>query len=469
MWLHARAEAHAALGSELRVRATTLAGIFEIAPEGPELDLPVDAVREYRSPGSGTYAAVVDTAGRSVIRSPSLGETRLAPAAPWTAGEFVLDEVGDGPDGFPCARMTHSFVARAESAIDGDWTPPPPEALRHQVVVLKDTRPRDARLAELAGFLALTALGACAAAIAGGVVLSRWVLGPIRRMAAEAEALTPEDASRRLHPDGVVAELASLARTLNSALGRLGDALDREKRFASHASHELRTPLAALRASVDLLLRRDRSAPEYRDGLARQRRILERMSRMTESLLVLARADGAGATLDRAPVDVADTVRRVCSELEPLAAEGGVALDCDAADPAPVTGDATYLAALVVNLVSNAVKFTPAKGHVRAAVRREGAETVVEVSDTGRGIAPEHLPHVFERFFRANDGADRREGAGLGLAIADWIARAHGGRIDVRSTVGVGSTFTVRLPCAAADRKGDTAPAGRLPASASDS
>src|SRR6185503_14930669 len=153
-----------------------------------------------------------------------------------------------------------------------------------------------------------------AATVAGGLLVARRVLAPIRRMTEEAAELTPEETSRRLRPDTVVPELASLGATLNSALDRLGDALDRQRRFTSDASHELRTPLAVLRGNAELLLRRERSPEEYREGLARQARIAARMTEITENLLALARADDGRTQIRRTGVEIRALTRSVCDE-----------------------------------------------------------------------------------------------------------------------------------------------------------
>ncbi len=451
VYTRARREAHAALRGDLRFRAATFAGIPEIGRKGLEFEASPRTMPEYDTPGSGAYVVIVDPAGKAVVRSPSVGKQPLEPSGAWTAGAFVFDEREQGPDGIPVAVVTHSFVVASErpSAKFPDWAPPSEEQRRYRVVVAADTRPRDARLASLLGFLGLVAAGALGLTAIGGWLVARAVLRPIREMTDEAAALTPEDTSRRLRPETVVRELGSLSGTLNSALDRLGDAVDRQRRFTSDASHELRTPLAVLRGNVELLLRRDRSAQEYRDGLERQRRIVTRMTEITENLLVLARADDGRAHVRHAPVAMHELTRGVCDEFESLAREDRVALECVADEPVAIEGDPLYLGELVQNLVSNAVKFTPAGGSVRVGLHRENGHAVLDVADSGPGIAPEDRERIFERFLRLNHGRDRHEGAGLGLAIVQWIVRAHEGRIEVLDRAGGGAVFRVRLPLVA--------------------
>lgn len=453
VYAHAYSEAHARLRDDLSLRAKTFAGLLEIDHDGLEFELSARAMPEYMKFNSGSYAAIYDAQGEPFIRSESLGRKRQLPTTEWSEGEFAYREFATGPDGKPVAIVIHSFVARIEESSlteklpDGSaWTPPSLENRRYQVVIAADSGPRDASLRGFLVFLLLTGAAALGATVFGGLVVARYVMAPIRRMTAEAAELTPSETSRRLQPETVVRELSSLSQTLNSALDRLGDALDRQRRFVSDASHELRTPLAVLLANAELLLRRERSGPEYRTGLERQTRIARRMTRITENLLALARADDGRAPMERTRLPLADVARRVLDEHEPMAAENGVALVCEADDTVLVEGDPTYLGQLLQNLLANAVKFTPGGGAVTVRVMRDGDEAVMEVSDTGPGIPHEHRARVFERFYRVNEGKDRREGAGLGLSIVAWIARTHGGHVSVRSGVGGGATFVVRLP-----------------------
>ena len=451
VYARARREAHAALEADLRLRAGTLAGLLELDPDCVEFEISPKVLPEYTAPRSGAYAVIYDADGNAVpgCRSPSLAGKDLPRAAPWSDDGIVFAELADGPDGFPCALVTRSFVVRVEKSGKPGWQPPA-ERLRYQIVVAADSRPRDEGLAALLLTLLGTGAAALVVTVLGGLLVARRVLAPIGRITQEAAALTPEDTSRRLRPETVSRELASLSGTLNSALDRLGDALDRQRRFTSDASHELRTPLAVLRGNAELLLRRDRSPQEYKDGLERQRRIAVRMTEITENLLALARADGGRAQIRRTRVDLPHLTRSVCDEFAGMAEEDGVSLECAAGGDVAVDGDPTYLAGLVQNLVSNALKFTPRGGSVRVAVGRDDGHAVLDVADTGPGVPEADRERVFQRFFRVNEGRDRHEGAGLGLAIAEWIVREHAGRIDVLGRDGGGALFRVRLPMGSA-------------------
>ena len=284
-------------------------------------------------------------------------------------------------------------------------------------------------------------------AVAGGLFLASRALTPIDRITRTAALIGGEDLSRRLALPTSPDEVGRLAATFDGMLARLEEAFARQRRFTADASHELRTPLALLTSRADVALDRPRTPAEYRQTLAGMRDDAGRMARLLGELLTLARADDGQEVLVREPVALADLVGDTLAALAPLAEERGVALATGALAPCTVLGDQTRLAQLLINLVENALKYTPAGGRVTVSLARSGDAATIAVADTGIGIPPEHLPRLFERFYRV-DGARSREegGTGLGLAIAAWIARAHGGGIAVTSTVGEGSTFSVCLP-----------------------
>jgi len=288
-----------------------------------------------------------------------------------------------------------------------------------------------------------------ALAVAGGLFLASRALGPIDRITRTAGRIGAADLSRRLALPASPDEVGRLAATFDAMLDRLEEAFARQRRFTADASHELRTPLALLTGRAEVALDRPRTPAEYRAVLTGVRDDAARMAQLLGELLTLARADGGQDLLVREPVDLADLVADTLAALAPLAEERGVALAAGALTPCAILGDQTRLAQLLINLVDNALKYTPAGGRVTVCLARDADMALLAVADTGSGIAPEHLPRLFERFYRADTARSRGAGgAGLGLAIADWIARAHGGQIAVVSAVGSGATFSVRLPLA---------------------
>lgn len=278
-------------------------------------------------------------------------------------------------------------------------------------------------------------------------VIRQWGV-PLAALSGAARAINVGNLGRqRLFAPPDAPDLAQLAATFNELLDRVETAHSSQHRFVADASHELRTPLTILRGEIDVALRRPRSAEEYAEVLHSSREEIERLSRLTENLLTLARADVGEALVRKEPVDVAAVAREVCRKLAPLSGQRKVALTCEAPEPVVVSSDAVALEQLVFNLTENALRYTPPGEGATVRVIRTDAEVIVEVEDRGSGISAEHLPHLFDRFYRV-DKARSREfgGAGLGLSIVKTLVEAHGGRVEVRSEVGKGSVFTVRLP-----------------------
>jgi heavy metal sensor kinase len=448
VFVRARSMARESLEENLRVRAGTVASFVEIDEEGLSTEVPLEKMPEFARPSSGAYFAVYDAAGRPLNSSPSMLNGRLPPPPPWDDREVRFGRVAEGPAGEPLATAVLSFLARVD----------PPEAgarggkvldRRFTVQVGMSTRERDEDLASLAGFLCLAGGLGILLSLAAGLLVSGRLLRPLRRMTEEAALLTPEDEGRRLDPGTVVAELHSLATTLNSALDRLADALRRQRRLAADASHELRTPVAVLLGNAEVLLRRPRTEEELREGLERQVRTAKRMAAIIENLLALARADAGRAPLVRRPVALAALARTICGDFGVLAGEAGVRFSCTGDEGAVVAGDPSALGQVLENLLSNALRYAPRGSTVEVAVAGEGDAVVLSVYDTGPGIPPEHRGHVFERFYRVETGRSAESGAGLGLAIVRSIVEAHGGTVAAGGEAGKGAVFTVRLPSAA--------------------
>lgn len=299
------------------------------------------------------------------------------------------------------------------------------------------------RLKLLLGGLSLAGL---AAAITGGWAIAATVLSPIAIMTRTARAIAlSRGFSRRLPETGRRDELGQLAVTFNEMLTSLDAAYAAQQRFVADASHELRAPLTAILGNANLIERQPNMSPEERtEALAQIGREARRMSRLASDLLALARAD-AGQTLEFRPVELDRLLLEVFHEAKVLAE--GVKLTIRDIDQAAVQGDADRLNQLLLILVDNALKYTPPGGEVALSLTRGGGLAVLKVADTGIGIAPEDLPHIFERFYRADKARARDQaGTGLGLSIARWIIERHGGQIEVDSAPGRGTIFTVKLP-----------------------
>jgi two-component system heavy metal sensor histidine kinase CusS len=220
------------------------------------------------------------------------------------------------------------------------------------------------------------------------------------------------------------------------------------RQFSAALAHELRTPLTALRGEIELALGRLGSGDVNRDHLASQIEEIDRLKRLIEQILTLARAEAGQIPLTFAPLDAGDLAASLVEQLEPVAQARGIALTCERdAGPAMVRADGEWLRRLLINLLDNALKFTQEGGRVWVRVAPAGEAVTIAVHDTGVGIAPADRPHVFERFFRADPSrTSATDGAGLGLSLVQWIADRHGGSVSVNGAVGAGTTFTLTLP-----------------------
>ena len=284
--------------------------------------------------------------------------------------------------------------------------------------------------------------------LAGGWWIATRAIRPIDDISATAEKISAGDLSQRIDATDAGSELGQLAAVLNSTFARLDAAFTQQKQFTSDAAHELRTPVSVILTQTQSTLNRERSAAEYRETLEACQRAAQRMRRLVESLLDLAKLDSGQVSLQCAPLDLAQTAAECLELVRPLASERGIALQSDLA-PANCEGDSDRLALVITNLLTNAIHHNRDGGEVRIVTSNGDGEALLTVADNGPGIAVEHLPRIFDRFYRADAARTASQGrAGLGLAISKSIVDAHGGTLEVASQPGAGATFTVRLPAA---------------------
>jgi len=421
-----------------------------------------------------TFAAVaVWTVWRSNLRDVdarlSATASRLARAVnAEPTGPYEVNLAGEdlalfgGSDEGPYYAMWTSrgaLIDRSDPQVDGSFPGTPQVRIRggnREVVVRGD---HDAlvlvgqSLAQLRADLWRTILGFAAAggsalvlALLGGWLLVGRALAPIGRIAETAEAMSESNLGLRVDISRTEDELGAVAATLNRAFDRLQEAFERQTRFTADASHELRTPLASLLAELEWALARPWPDAEYTKTLQVCERAGQRMRNVVDGLLTLARADAGALPSRREPVNLTSLARETAATAIPIATARGISIRLDGAS-ATVEGDPDRLRELISNLVLNAVHYSSPGGTVRCSVSAAGGMTRLEVADSGPGIDPQDLPHIFERFYRANKArSGPAGGAGLGLAISKWIAESHGGQIRCESTDGGGSRFTVELP-----------------------
>jgi heavy metal sensor kinase len=286
------------------------------------------------------------------------------------------------------------------------------------------------------------------AATAGGWWMSRRALQPVDQVTATARSIGEQSLGKRLPVPNTADELQRLSETLNQMLDRIEGAFRRVTQFTADASHELRTPVALIRTTSEIALRKHRSDAEYREALEEVHAESVRTTALIENLLTLARADAGKQILDRTPVDLGSLLLEVSGQSEKLARQKGIKLACQTPEEiAPIQGDPGTLRRLFFILLDNAVKYTPPGGWIQVGINENPSNVTVDVRDSGVGISQHDLPHIFERFYRADKSRNRDSGgAGLGLSLAKWIVEAHGGFMEVESIVDTGSTFRVSLP-----------------------
>jgi two-component system, OmpR family, sensor kinase len=281
----------------------------------------------------------------------------------------------------------------------------------------------------------------------GGWALARRALRPVDQIAETARRISAERLDARLEETGANDELSRLIRTLNGMLERLDASFHQVRRFSADASHELQTPLTILKGEIEVALRSPRTPGQYQEILTSSLEEIDRLTRLVEGLMLLARADAGVLRLDAKPIPLDQLARDVCGQAQRLAETRRVTLALEEAEPLTILGDPDRLRQVLLNLADNGIKYTPAGGRVAVSLQREGSWACLRVADTGIGLSPEEQKRVFDRFYRSPEAKSQGDGgAGLGLCIARSVVEAHGGKIQVESAPGKGSTFAVFLP-----------------------
>jgi heavy metal sensor kinase len=280
----------------------------------------------------------------------------------------------------------------------------------------------------------------------GGWILARRSLSPIGYIASKAQSITSQNLSERLIPRGTGDEMDDLIQTINEMIARLEASFKRMAEFTADASHELKTPLCAMRGEAEVLLSKGRTAGEYQEGLAHFIEQFDHLNQMINDLILLSKLDSSQIELKIVPLRLDLLVKDLCNLFQVLAEQKGITLEIDKAQELTVMGDKFRLQQLFTNLIDNAIKYTP-EGTIRVTLEKNQENVFVKVSDTGIGIPEQEREKIFKRFYRVDKSRSRETGGvGLGLSIAEWIAHAHHGRIEVDSELSQGSTFTVYLP-----------------------
>jgi heavy metal sensor kinase len=323
-------------------------------------------------------------------------------------------------------------VQNARYALEMAW---PLDAVEHVLNVLETM---------LLSLVPAIILVACA----GGVWLSRRALKPVDAMTLAARSISLDRLSSRLPVPQTRDELQRLAEAWNTMLGRLETAVNKVLHFAADASHELRTPLAIIQTSAELALRKSRTPEQYRESLGQIMTESARMTQLVEDLLVLARSDASAAEMPMELDDVSKVIRTVCSEMQEMADLRQITIRRSMPDaPVFIRGNKPALHRLFLVLLDNAIKYSEPNSAIDVLVQKRGDRHDVTIKDSGAGISPRDLPHIFERFYRSDKTRTHFGGGhGLGLALAESIARRHRATISVESSLGHGSEFRVSFP-----------------------
>jgi len=430
IFLGARASVGNIVDSDLQAR---LVATRSFAEQHIPSDSPAELQDEFQefsaSQPGGVLLQIRNQAGAWVFQSLSMQKYGIE-LAPTPAEEARFTNA---------ARGNHSFrIITGTIAVRGNT---------YAVQIATDTTNFALILERLKWLLLISTPLAIVLALAGGYWLSSRALAPVKRVTETARSISPEELSRRVEVPQTGDEMQFLAETLNAMLARIESSFKRMTQFTADASHELRTPIAIMRTTAEIALRQKRDDEAYRKALQEVLEEAERTSSLVDDLLTLARADSATQQLALSPTNVAEVLEIAFSKTKFLAAEKAVAVSMEIVRRDIWTqGNQEALVRLFVVLFDNAVKYTPARGRVSAGLDLVASRVVFRIEDSGIGIAPEDLPHIFERFYRADKTRTRKQGGfGLGLAIAKWIAEAHDAEIRVESTVGQGSIFTVEF------------------------
>ena len=428
----------------LALEAVTVRLSRDLADNKSERQAALDAVNEVTT-RRADGAAIYDAAGTLLAEQPEQGDARpRLPAGASVSAEDIY-----------YATMTHrasgSTVRRRVAArrvhLDENGAD-------YLLIVNESFDPLEGGLGAIRDLLYIAIPGALLISGLGGWFLTRQSLAPVVSMSERARRISAENLEQRLPVINPRDELGRLAATFNELLSRLDESFSYQRRFMADASHELRTPLSVMRTATGVTLEREgRTEVEYRDTLKIIDEQARRLSHIVEDMFTLARSDVGRQGLRQSDFYLDELIMEVARAGEVLASHKGVEINVAPAAETPFHGDEGLLRQMLLNLLDNSVKHTPAGGSVSVRLERENGHHAIIVSDTGAGIPVEAQSKIFERFYRVDKARSRAEaaqgamsGAGLGLSIARWIAEAHGGQLVLKSSGETGSTFVASLP-----------------------
>jgi heavy metal sensor kinase len=435
---------YADLDDDLRLslETVTVKLVRELGESKSERQAALDAINEL---STREAAAVFNSSGALIAEQPAQGDihARLPAGDSVPAGDIRLETESQRIGSRAISRRVAAQLIYA--------------AAKDAPYVLVVSEPFDSvtdGLGAIRDMLYITVPGALLISGLGGWFLARRSLASVVAMSERARRISAESLEQRLPVVNPRDELGRLASSFNELLARLDESFSHQRRFMADASHELRTPLSIMRTATDVTLEREgRAEGEYRDALKVIDEQVRRLTRIVEDMFTLARADVGRQGLHPCDFYLDELITETARAADVLASRKKVAITVAPVAETPFQGDEGLLRQMLLNLLDNAVKHTPAGGSIHVSLAREDARYSITVSDTGTGIPVEAQPHIFERFYRVDKARSRAEavhggssGAGLGLSIASWIAEAHGGHLVLQHSGEAGSTFVASLP-----------------------
>jgi heavy metal sensor kinase len=449
MWLVLRQDLYGIADDALTAQVEDVASFLK---SQKKKNMTVDKLREEASEAyvlehSGDFLQIYDGDGNWLFRAPMLVQNRVEALTPAATQRplFTNTQLGNKPFRFVKQRIeVNGRAYTVQTGVPAD-----------QIIVT---------LSRFRRYLLMWAPLLLFAATSGGYWLSRKALSPVDALTRTARSISGSNLGERLEKLTTGDELQRLSDTLNEMLGRIENSFVRVTQFTADASHELRTPISLIRTEAEIALRKSRGDAEYREALRHILLEAERTSSLVEELLSLARADSGRENVHLAVLDLRSAIEETANEWRQLVESRSLQFTQMIADcELPVLADRGALQRLLAILLDNAVKYTPPPGVVELRLEARNGNAVICVRDTGIGIAEQDQSKIFERFYRVDKARSRAQGgAGIGLAIADWIVQQHRGSIAVQSSIGKGSSFVVELPVQTASAVPDLAQASAL-------
>lgn len=418
----------------LKSTTNSLANLLKIEDEHGQLGMGLAEVAsamtgDYAEKLSGHYYQIYDSSGSILVRSPSLLLANASlPVLPETASPRLETIIGPGNEEMRIITQTFPFPLT-------NLTFQASESMRETNRLMSSFR-------NIAVVIFPAVFLVCAAGI---ILITKWALKSLKTFSAKISQITEENLSERVEEAGVAEELKPLASSFNAMLSQLEGSFTRQRQFLSDASHELRTPTSIIKGFCDVTLARERNPDDYKEAMGKIRDTVNRMCDIINRILVVSRFDSRAIELKTARIDLGDIMKDVLKLIEPFAVDRGVRMRLFGAG-ASIKGDREGLTEVFTNIVENAVKYNRPGGDVFVSMGFEGNDAIIRIEDTGIGIPPGETEKIFDRFYRVDASRGLTVGSGLGLSIVKTIVEAHNGTITVRSELGKGSSFEIRLP-----------------------